>query len=313
MISNNPRVVVGIPTYNNEDTISRTISVFEKQTVPPDRLIFCDASTDKTIDVIQERARDVDEFDIEVLEQNGQGVADAYNQILDYIENEYDIFGTLQTDFEVDDDWIENVISLHKKYDDIGIINAHTGIHRELDPNEPAYFSGRCFTTKSGVLEGVNGWDGNFLRGEDWDIRIRLTAADIRSFGTEKLDYSQISDDPPITLRKALRKPTSAMFLAKYGLWYAKYHPSHVIADALSVLSVLGIALIPLLPPYGLSIVLISMGSYLIGHNLVRGSVEGSSIVNVLQKQILDGIGVISTLVRLWGEDTEWNMTGFNS
>lgn len=310
---NEPVVVIGIPTYNNRDTIRDTISAFENQTVLPDRLVFCDASTDGTADIIHEKARNVDEFNIEILSQKNKGVADAYNQILSHIESEYDIFGTVQTDFKISEDWIENAILLHRKHEHIGIINAQTGIHRELDPDEPAYFSGRCFTSKSGTLESVNGWDENFLRGEDWDIRIRFATAGIRSFGTEDLDYSRISSDPPITLKKALRKPTSAMFLKKYGMWYGMYHPSHLIADVLSVLLILGLGLIPLFPPYGLSMALVSMGIYIAGHNLIRGSIEGSSISSVLRKQLLDAIGVVSSFVRLCYEDPDWNMTGFDS
>jgi glycosyltransferase involved in cell wall biosynthesis len=304
--------VVGVPTYNNADTIERTIEVFENQSVPPTELIFCDASTDRTPEIIRQKASTVNDFEITLLEQEGEGVADAYNQILDSLDGEYDVFGTLQTDFKVDEDWVENAIHLHEERPQSDIINAHTGIHRELDPTEPPYFSGRCFTAKAGVLERVGGWDENFLRGEDWDIRIRLAGAGVTAFGTEQLDYESFSEDPPITLRKAMRKPTSATFLAKYGPWYAMYHPSHIVADGLSALAVLGILLAVVVPPYGLALAMMASGAYLTGHNLVMGDVHGSRVVGVIRKQFLDGIGFFTTIARIVGKRPDWNRTGFN-
>jgi glycosyltransferase involved in cell wall biosynthesis len=307
-----PRVVVGVPTYNNEDTVERTIEVFEAQTVPPAELVFCDASTDRTPELIERKAGEVDAFEITLLEQAGDGVADAYNRILSYLDGDYDLFGTLQTDFGVDPDWVENAVEIHRAHPDVDVVNAHTGIHRRLDPTEPPYFSGRCFTAKAGVLERVDGWDENFLRGEDWDIRIRLTGAGTTAFGTDLLAYENFADDPPITLRKALRKPTSATFLAKYGPWYARYHPSHVLADALAALAVLGVLLTPLAAPYGVALTLLTVGVYLAGHNLTMGDVDGSRVVGVVRKQFLDGIGVWSAVARLLRERPDWNMTGFD-
>lgn len=306
------RVVVGIPTYNNEDSIEQTIEMFGDQSVPPDELVFCDASTDSTPARVRAAAETIDLFEITLLEQEGTGVADAYNQILAYLDGEYDVFGTIQTNFGVADDWVENAIALHEEHPDMEIINSHTGIHRELDQSDPPYFSGRCFTAKAGVLERVDGWDENFLRGEDWDIRIRLAGSGATAFGTEQLDYENFEEDPPITLRKALRKPTSATFLAKYGLWYAWYHPGHVVGDALAVLSVVGLLLTAVAPPYGIALTLVAIGAYLVGFNLTHGEFDGSRVVGVVRKQLLDGIGVLAAIGRLARTRPDWNMTGFD-
>lgn len=313
------RFIVGVPTYNNEATISETIAVFEEQTVSPTELVFCDASDDRTPEILREHAERVDDFEITVLEQEGDGVADAYNQLLAYAgERDYDIFGTLQTRYRLPETWVERAIEIHEAHPDVDLVNNADGIHEQVGPDHPAYFAGRCFTAKAGVLESVDGWDENFLRGEDWDIRIRLTSQGATAFATEELSYEPIADDPPISLSKARRKPTSVTFLWKYGLWYARYHPSHVIADGLAAGLIAGLILIALTP---LSVFLGAVGAvlaagsavaYNLGHHLTRGSVHGSHLVGPVRKQFLDGVGVVSALARLTGSDPDWNLTGFD-
>ena len=300
------KFVIGIPTYNNESTIQDTLSIIANQTVVPDKLVICDASDDKTPEIVQEFAERTDSFDVTLIKQDGDGVADAYNQILENIDD-YDIFGTIQTNFKIPDNWVESAIRLHKKYPNIDIINSSSEHNVELDPDHIDYFSGRCFTSKSGILESVNGWDKNFLRGEDWDIQIRLAQSGTRSLGADALAYSELADDPPISFRKARRKPTSAMFLAKYGHWYIKYHPSHVIGDIIGVLAVLTLPLIIVSP----LLALIPM-AYVVGYDLIEGGLGGSLVKTPLKKCYLDGYGFLTSSLSIMRTDYEWNMEGFS-
>lgn len=304
-------ITIGIPTFNNEDSIKRTIEVFSQQTIAPSELIFCDASSDRTPEIIQAKAKEIDKFEITLLEQTGDGVAQAYNQILEYLGKDYDIFATLQTTWEVDDDWVENAIHLHEKHPEVDIINPCAGIHRPLDKSDQSYFTGRNFTAKQGVLESVDGWDENFLRGEDWDIRIRLANTGVTVFGTDLLMHKNIIDDPQITLRKAIRKPNSAMFLAKYRMWYLKYHPSHVLADTLCLLAISGIIASMFVPPYGIAVALLATGTYIGGYAITKGSSK-DDVANIIQRQLFDGIGVSFSIIRLVTNDFDWNYSGFN-
>lgn len=300
------KFVIGIPTYNNESTIRDTLRIIASQTVVPDELVICDASDDKTPEIVQEFASRTDLFDINLIKQEGDGVADAYNQILEHIDG-YDIFGTIQTNFKIPNNWVESAIRLHKKHTNIDIINSSSEHNKELDPGHIDYFSGRCFTSKKGVLESVNGWDKNFLRGEDWDIQIRLAQSGTRSLGSDALAYSELADDPPISLRKARRKPTSAMFLAKYGYWYTKYHPAHVIGDFIGVLAVLTLPLIIMSPLFALIPI-----TYVVGYDLIEGGLGGSLVKTPLKKCYLDGYGFLISTLSIMRNDYDWNMEGFN-
>jgi glycosyltransferase involved in cell wall biosynthesis len=302
---------VGIPTFNNEDSIARTIEIFEQQTIYPTEVVFCDSSSDKTTDIIEKKAQEVDEFDIILLEQTGDGVAQAYNQILQYLDEDYDIFGTIQTTWEIDKDWVENAIHIHKKHTDIDIITPCGNFHGKLDKSDRKYFTGRNFVAKQGVLESVDGWDENFFRGEDWDIRIRLASAGITTFGTDLITHENIVDDPEVTLRKAIRKPHSVMFLAKYGTWYIKYHPIHVLSNILSLSAIFGIIASIFTPPYGVAIVLLATGSYIGGYIITEGSAK-DSVTDIIKGQIFDGVGVIFSILRLVANDYEWNYSGFD-
>jgi len=314
-------VVVGIPTYNNEDTIDGTIDMLRSQRHQPSRVVFCDKSDDRTPAIIRERAPEV-EFEVDIIEQQGDGVADAYNQILEYIEGEYELFVTLQSDLSVDDDWLEGHVSIHSDRPDIDLVTGDTKINepvdKEVEPNERTYYVGRNFSAKAGVLEAIDGWDPNFLRGEDWDMRIRLAGSGARTYSRTAIGYEWQQDDPYITRSKAKRRPTSLSFLSKYGPWYLWFHPSHVVADALSVGGLLsGVAAAITLPLLPLSLLfgLLFVGfllTYWVAHVALRGGVDENLFVGPARKQLLNGIAVLYAAKRIAVEQPDWNMSGFD-
>lgn len=316
-------VVVGIPTYNNEDTIGDTIEMVLAQTQTPDRIVCCDKSTDNTQDIIQSYRENNPEISIEIINQSGDGVADAYDEILNYIGSEYDLFVTLQTDLIVDKDWLSGHIDAHDEHPEIDIVTgdnkANNPTDKEVDPNERPYYVGRNFSAKEGTLESIDGWDSNFLRGEDWDMRIRLAGVGTRVYAKTDIGYEWQKEDPYITLSKAKRKPTSVTFLSKYGRWYLGFHPSHVVADTLSFTSLLsGISTVVLLPfSQALSrslalIFILSLIVFWLGHIALRGGVDGDFIFGPIRKQLLHGIAVFYAIRRVIFKEIEWNMTGFN-
>lgn len=329
MGGNGTEMVVGIPTYNNEETIGQTLDMLFDQERRPDRVVFCDKSSDDTRAVIRERARSqvaVEDDEavprIEILDQTGDGVAAAYDQVLRHVEGEYDLFVTLQSDLVVDDDWLAGHERLHRERPEIDLVNgdskANEPTDREVDPDDRPYYVGRNFSAKAGALEAIDGWDSNFLRGEDWDMRIRLAGAGTRSYARTALGYTWQTTDPYITLSKAKRRPTAATFLAKYGTWYLRFHPSHVISDGLSVaavvlaaLAVLSVPVSPLLAVLAGVCLLGVVGAFTLAHNLLRGGVDGKRVVGPVRKQFLNGIAVLYAIRRLQRRDHDWNMAGF--
>jgi len=324
-MSDDPEVIVGVATYNNVDDVGYTIEMLLKQTQPPDRIVFCDKSNDGTRDKIRTYKERTDTVSIEIIDQLGDGVADAYNAILKHITGEYDIFATIQTELRVDKDWLQGHLDVHATHPDVDMV---MGDHKHNDstdgivePDERPYYVGRNFSAKAGVLERIDGWDQNFLRGEDWDMRIRLAGAGIQVYAKTDLGYEwQLgTDDPYVTLSKAKRKPTSVTFLSKYGLWYARFHPSHVVSDALSIVSVLGAAgtgiflpLAPTLAAISAIVFVVSVVGYWVGHLTLRGGVDEDIIVGPTRKQLLHGIAILYAYNRIVRSEVEWNLSGFN-
>lgn len=319
---NDIRVVVGIPTYNVADTIGTTVKSLLDQSRHPDELIFCDKSTDGTREVINSYRNNKQGIEITIIDQQGDGVADAYNETLSHISGNYDIFATLQTNLVVDENWVANHLNIHRQHPDIDMVTAcgkKSGNDGEVTVDEPGYYIGRNFSAKEGALERIDGWDTNFLRGEDWDIRIRLAGADTRVYSSEKLQHKWVENDPYSTLRKSTRMPTSVSFIAKYGHEYLRFHPSHVIADTLgfiSLMSLFGTGLFLFIMPTLASILAIlfslSLIIYCIGHLLMRGPVDGSILLKPVQKQLLTGVSIVFACIRIKKSNPNWNMSGTN-
>lgn len=316
-------VVVAIPTYNNVDTIGATLDALFAQRRLPDRIVVCDKSDDGTREVVRGYRDNDSGVTVEVLEQSGDGVADAYDQILEHVAGEYDLFVTLQSDLLVDEDWLAGHERVHAAHPEIDLVNGdHKGndpTDREVRPDDQPYYVGRNFSAKPGTLESIDGWDPNFLRGEDWDMRIRLAGRGVRSYARTDLGYTWQTEDPYITLSKAKRRPTSVSYLSKYGAWYLGFHPSHVVADAMSVaavvLAIVALASFPLSPPVGalsLAALLAVVVVYAASHNLLRGGVDGNRVLGPIRKQFLNGIGVVYAARRVVGRDVDWNMAGFD-
>ena len=194
-----PRVVVGIPTHNDSASIDKTLSYLAAQTYSPDLIVFCDNSDDSTRNIIQENSS---EFrpSIKIINQQSDGVAGAYNEILSYIEGQYDIFITIQSDLKFNDSWIENHVNLHMNNPELDMVNGpYKHADRKegfMEPDDKSYYLGRNFSVKKGVLEEIDGWDENFLRGEDWDMRIRLAGADTTVYSTTEVGYDWQREDP---------------------------------------------------------------------------------------------------------------------
>lgn len=322
-MTDDAEVVVGVATYNNVDDIEETLEMLLTQTRAPDRLIFCDKSSDGTRERISAYQSQPSTPTIEIIEQSGDGVADAYDEILDHVAGEYDLFVTVQTEIVIDEEWLKGHLEVHAEHPEIDMVMGdnknNDPTDEEVEPDDRPYYVGRDFSSKAGALERIDGWDRNFLRGEDWDMRIRLAGAGTRVYAKTELGYRKDWSDPYITLSKARRKPTSVTFLSKYGSWYARFHPSHVISDGLSLISILSavgtIGFLPISPTLAaLSAILftISVFTYWVGHLALRGGVDQDIIVGPIRKQLLNGVAVLYAYNRVVRGDVEWNLSGFD-
>jgi hypothetical protein len=102
------------------------------------------------------------------------------------------------------------------------------------------------------VLDRVNGWDPWMARGEDWDLRIRLWRAGIQSWVCSELGCEFIEfDEPTNVITKIFDRPSSVDYLRKYGFWYARFHPVHVLGDVASLVSLLVLIVAPILAVVG--------------------------------------------------------------
>ena len=322
-MTDDPEVVVGVPTYNNVDDIDETLEMLFAQTRRPDRLVFCDKSSDGTRERIRAYQDATDAPTIDIVDQSGDGVADAYNEVLNHIAGEYDVFATVQTEISIDEEWLAGHLEVYSERPEVEMIMGdnknNEPTDREVKPDDRPYYIGRDFSAKAGVLERIDGWDRNFLRGEDWDMRIRLAGARTRVYAKTELGYRKDWSDPYVTLSKAKRKPTAVTFLAKYGPWYARFHPSHVVSDGLSLASIFGavgtLASLPVSPTLAaLSAMLFTLSvlAYWVGHLVLRGGVDQSLVVGPIRKQLLNGVAVLYAYDRVVRGDVEWNMSGFD-
>ncbi len=324
------KIAVSICTKNNEDTIKDTLASILRQERRPDEIIICDKSNDKTLNIIENLSHKY-AAPIEIIHQKGEGVGDAYQQIYENLEEDIDVLATLQTNLVADSDWLEKI---EQGFEDNpwadlvvpSFASGQEGTYSERAGGKKGYLTGRNMAIRVEALRRVNGWDPSFLRGEDWDLNIRLWKAGVRCIAIKGIKHRWIKNESMDVLKKAIRKPTSLTFLAKYGLWYLKFRPVHVFGDLSSALL---LTLLMSLPatisvhliyhnPLPLTINLITllsdatlyMAMYIIFY---QREISMSSFIKIMKHETLNGLAFFSALYRLLSRDHRWNMTGFKT
>lgn len=245
-------VSIGIPTKNNAESIKRTFKQIAQQTYPPDRVIIVDDSDDRTWKIIEEVGETMN-FRIDIYQQSteGRGVGRARQDIYENFDE--DVLVCLDTDHAVPDDWLETHIRFHAENPSYGILSnsSRPGFDEQVrDPKKSEFFGQSNCSLKREALDQVKGWDPWFPRGEDWDIRIRFWTAGVKSYAKHDIDAwrfdRDVAGDTLTWFRKKVTmSPSSVTFLRKYGFWYFRFHPIHVIGDTLSLLAILSLVLIP--------------------------------------------------------------------
>jgi len=254
-------VEVGIPTFNNSDTIKQTLESLTNQIRKPDRIIIVDNSDDGTPEIVSEFSK-MSNVCVDFYKQSdrGRGVGGARQDIYDEFEG--DLLLCLDTDSVVKPQWIKEHIIFHKKNQNHGILSNTSGKNREItDPKVSDYFGQSNCSIKKNALDQVRGWDPWFPRGEDWDMRIRLASAGVSSYAKNEINEQRekigtegegsFFEKTLLWAQKKISAPSSALFLDKYGLWYALFHPLHIAADFSSIVSSVLIIISPILSLMG--------------------------------------------------------------
>lgn len=323
-------IEVGIPSANNKHTIRETLESLTKQSRKPDRIIIVDNSTDSTPEIIK-RISETTEVDVDIYTQSnrGNGVGGARQDIYEKFQG--DILACIDTDNKVHTDWIKEHIQFHKENPKFGILSNSDSSNEPInDPKNSDYFGQSNCSLKKEALKNVNGWDRHFARGEDWDIRIRLWSSGVKSYATTRINEEETIGTEgkgsfikrvKMWSKKKLSSPSSAFFLNKYGLWYLRFHPKHVIGDILSIISIVSIVTSSLLLLSGLYLISVALITVPILFALTYTYYKGPKKKNrwfhrsdfvAFPVFFILAISFISSIIELIGNDYDWNYNGFN-
>ena len=314
------KLVLGVCTYNVEDTIKETLDSILNQTVKPDLFVICDKSTDKTPEILEDFKQKAD-FEVQILKQKGVGVADALQDIYEYINNRgsYDILVTFETDRAFSENWLETHLSLREEFKGCDLVSS---VDRPVETYVAQSLKDRLYcwavdmSINWGALERVGGWDRNMLRSDDWDLHIRLGLAGITPVVTSKNLHWVINEKHnQLTLEKMKKRDTSLVFLAKYGLWYLRFHPAHFFSDLFSMLFwVVVLILSPIsliLMDSKLMLLNVFVVSMLLMIYYIYSLYYGKSYSNEAKKLVLYGISIPYAIKRLIFRKHDWNLKGF--
>ncbi len=242
------RVALGVCTRNNEDTIEKFLKEIVNQSKIPDEIVFVDSSEDRTPEIIENfLSRHSIEF--KIIEQRGEGVGDARQEIYEYAKDRFDLIVFLDTEkYPMSREWFANHVKFHEKgYD---IVNGRL-VERDYEPkspfSDPNYLIQCNCSIKTETLKKVGGYDRRLRRGEDWDLAIRLYRIGAKSFVSKRVAvYSSEKITAKSMLKRKINRPSSLVYIRKYGFWYFKNYPQHLIADLVGLANVLSLVAIPL-------------------------------------------------------------------
>ena len=331
MVENNwgdsVEATVGMPTMNNAETIRQSIEQLQEQTRLPDRVIIVDNSTDTTPEIVYDVATEVD-FVVDLYQQSeyGRGVGAARAEIYDHFDE--DLLLCLDTEHSVDETWVETHIEFHRTHPSYGVLSnsSITDFDEPVEnPLQSEFFGQSNCSLKKSALEAVNGWDPWLHRGEDWDLRIRLWTAGVKSWAKNDIDAKRfnrnVTADTSAWFRTKVRyDPSSVTYLRKYGRWYFRFHPLHTLGDFASIAAIVCLAVAPLgfvlSPLFGALLVAIplvlSAGFlYYKGPRKREKFVPAPEELGSLVVFYALGLSALNNLKKIGG-DEDWNYGGFD-
>lgn len=297
-MDSNDVVVFGMCTKDEEATIRRTIESITNQSQPPDYVVICDDSEDSTPDIIRDTLESTDiSFDL-IPQRKYAGHGGARQELFENVSRRVDpdILCLLDAGHTVGRDWLKRILDFwtrNPSYDAVTGPNCGEELAYEVEsPDDPLYYRHANISFRFEILREVGGWDPSFNRGEDWDLAIRLYAADATVYTSSEWCSNSIERvSPELQKSRIAHNPTSVPYIWKYGPQYVLFHPLQFGKDAASVLFYLlcvsGVFAALAVPILGICLLLfgLTVGAvFVVTHRLVatQSSKEQNSVTRSL-------------------------------
>jgi len=259
-------ISVCIPTYNSERTLKACLDSIFQQTVKPKEVLVCDGgSTDKTLEILKE-------YPVKIVATDVKGVGSARNVLVSAATGR--IIAWIDSDVIIPINWLKVREKIHRERPEIDCLSNLTGfmdmkeaIERSKIPislekivlNLSEKISQSALTIKKDVILRAGGYDPFIEWGEEWDLRIRLFRIGANLYRTETclayhirserfLKRSQKFLLHDLRPRDLIFAGNFVCFVSKYGSWYIKHYPRHLVTFLLRLwllYSLLGIVVLP--------------------------------------------------------------------
>jgi len=130
-------------------------------------------------------------------------------------------------------------------------------------------------------------YDERFRRGEEWDLIVSAHRAGIRSHYCEGLIVFHVGRPTRKFLVDSIYAGNYVLFLRKYGLWYIKFNPKHLLAFVFRISLIYAIPVSFVFP-----FALLVYPATLVAH-AINGKVPLFSMGNVVKlcSEFMKGVG----------------------
>ena len=304
---------VCVSTYNSAKTLRVCLDSIFQQTVKPTEVLVCDGgSTDGTLEILKE-------YPVKVVATDVRGVGSARN-VLAFAVSEK-MIAWIDSDVAIPVNWLELREEIHQAHPEVDCLSnagryvntteaneiSKIPISSEIVLKQHNEISHGTLTIKRELYQKVGGYDPLFEWGEDWDLKTRLLRIGAGIYWTETcLSYHMRSEKfvksrvgqyillHDLEPRKFILAGNFLCFLFKYGLWYVRSNPRHLVTFLLRLwllYSLLEIAILPRLALISLSLAVIAN---LLGCKLHHKRLR----VGFLLEQVLKAVGEHRNLLR---------------
>ncbi len=257
-----PKVSIIIPTYNSSLFIKRTIeSVFAQTFKDWELLIVDDCSTDETLKIIEDLAKNNSKIKIFKTPENSGGPALAKNMGVKNAQGEYIAF------LDHDDEWLpeklEKQLEFFGKNKDkkIGVVSCGANLVNEhgkcfslYNPSRAKFdfpeillrnpiYSNSSVLIKKEIIDLVGERDLNMKYSEDWDMWIRIVKAGFSLYFINQplFNYYFHGNNATKAKKDKLVKVKDAQYVFnKHNDIYAKYNYLHIGYFRLGVMYFMG-------------------------------------------------------------------------
>lgn len=241
-------IAVGIATRNAEESLPDCLRTLMSQTVQPNEYVICiGPSNDKTEELIQEFVKQTSVPTKIICDKDGIGTGYARKAIVENCTQEYVAWA--DSDYILPPNWFEALVEITKRcrfdyleYPAFDIITPDGVMNMRREGRSPDSINISSLELKhnrpSNILVvrcraaiEVGNYDPYFIRGQGFDLTIRLNASGYKGVSYEGMNMRHAWRGE--SFRKSLTRAVYFRFLYKYGLGYAFLggrHTEHLMA-----------------------------------------------------------------------------------